>query len=79
MKTNQYGFKPQKGTIDAAMEVKNYILEGLGFGEFIVLASLDVKGAFDAAKCPSILNALRACGCSKTYTTQQKASLASVQ
>jgi hypothetical protein len=34
-------------------------------GEVIVLVSLDVKGAFDAAWWPGILNRLRACGCPK--------------
>jgi hypothetical protein len=63
MNTNQYGFTPQKGTIDAAMEVKDIVMEGLAVGEVIMLVSLDVKGAFDAAWWPSILNGLRACGC----------------
>jgi hypothetical protein len=65
LNTHQYGFTPQKGTIDAAMEIKNYVNEGLAGGEVIALISLDVKGAFDAAFWPSILNGLRACGCPK--------------
>jgi hypothetical protein len=55
MHTNQYGFTPQKGTIDAAMEVKDFVMEGLAAGEVIVLLSLDFKEAFDAAWWPSIL------------------------
>ena len=46
---NQYGLTPQKGTIDAAMEIKEIVKEGLSAGEVIALVSLDVKGAFDAA------------------------------
>ena len=65
MKTNQYGFTPQKGTIDVAMEVKDFVMVGLAAGEVIVLASLDIKGALEAAWWPSILNGLRACGCLK--------------
>jgi len=65
MNTHQYGFTPQKGTIDAAMEVKKFVKEGLAAGEVIILISLDVKGAFDAAFWPTILNGLRACGCPK--------------
>ena len=65
MNTHRYGFTPQKGTIDAAMEVKKFVKEGLAAGEVIILISLDVKGAFDAAFWPSILNGLRACGCPK--------------
>jgi len=53
---NQYGFTPQKSTIDAAMAVKNVVIEGLTAGDVIVLVSLDVKGAFDAAWWPAILN-----------------------
>jgi len=46
---NQYGFTSQKGTIDAAMEIKEIVKEGLAAGEVLALVSLDVKGAFDAA------------------------------
>jgi hypothetical protein len=49
MNTNQYGFTPQKGTIDAAMEIKEFVKEGLAAGEVIALVSLDIKDAFDAA------------------------------
>ena len=49
MNIHQYGFTPQKGTIDAAMEVKEFVKEDLAAGEITVLISLDVKGAFDAA------------------------------
>jgi hypothetical protein len=58
MNTRQYGFTTQKGTIDAAMEVKEFIKEGLAAGEVTALISLDVKEAFDAAWWPSILNGL---------------------
>ena len=54
MNTNQYAFTPQRSTIDAAMAVKDVVEEGLLAGELIVLVSLDVKGAFDAAWWPSI-------------------------
>jgi hypothetical protein len=65
MNKNQYGFTPQKGTIDAAMEIKDIVKEGLAAGEVIALVSLDVKNAFDAAWWPGILKELRACGCPK--------------
>ena len=63
LKDNQFGFTPQKGTVDAIMAVKQYIEEGLKEGEYAVVVSLDVQGAFDAAWWPSILNALREFGC----------------
>jgi hypothetical protein len=50
------------------MEVKDFVKEGLATGEVIVLVSLDVKCAFDAAWWPGILNELIACGCPKRYT-----------
>jgi len=62
------------------MKVKNFVMEGLAEAEVIVLVSLDVKGAFDAAWWPSILNGLRAFGCpknlynlSKSYFTKRTA------
>jgi hypothetical protein len=63
MNNNQYGFMPQRSTTDAAMAAKEFV-EGL-VAEVIVLVSLHVKGAFDAAWWTSILNSLKACGCSK--------------
>jgi hypothetical protein len=82
MNTNQYGFTPQRSTINAAMAVKEFVEEGLVAGELIALVSLDVKGAFDAAWWPSILNGLKACGCpknlhnlTKSYFSQRTAIL----
>ena len=43
---NQYGFTPQRGTIDAAMVVKNFIEVSLRLKQCTILVSLDVKGAF---------------------------------
>jgi hypothetical protein len=52
MNKNQFGFTPQRSTIDAAMAVKGFIDEGLAAGEIIVIISLDVKGAFYEAWWP---------------------------
>jgi hypothetical protein len=49
MHNNQYGFTPQRSTIDAAMTVKDFVEESLKAGEVIAIASLDVKGAFNFA------------------------------
>jgi hypothetical protein len=82
MNKNQYGFTPQRSTTDAAMAVKGFVEEGLETGEIIVLISLDVKCAFDAAWWPSILNCLKAYNrpknlynLSKSYFSQQSAVL----
>ena len=82
MNNNQYVFMPQRSTIDAAMAVKDFVEEGLAAGEFIVLVSLEVQGAFDAVCWPSILNGLKACDCpknlynlTKSYFIQQSAVL----
>jgi hypothetical protein len=52
---NQYGFTPQGGKIDAAMEVKKCIEESFRLKQCTVIVSLDVKGAFVAVWWPSIL------------------------
>ena len=72
MNTHQYSFTPHKSTVDAAMEVKKFVKEGLAAGEVITLISLDVKGAFNAAFWPSILNGLRACSCPKNLYNLSK-------
>ena len=43
----QFGFTPQKSTVDAAIAIKAFVQECLAAGEVITLVSLDVKGAFD--------------------------------
>jgi len=82
MNFHQYGFTSQKCTIDAAMEIKEFVKEALAAGEIIVIISLDVKGPFDAAWWPYILNGYRACGCpknlynlTKSYFSQHIANL----
>jgi hypothetical protein len=49
LNNNQYGFTPQRSTIDATMAVKNIVDEGLKAGEVLILVSLDIQTAFDAA------------------------------
>lgn len=58
MNNNQYGFTAQKGNTDAVIEVKAFVMEDLAAGEVIVLVSLDVKAAFDAALWPSTLKGI---------------------
>jgi hypothetical protein len=60
---SQYGFTPQKSTTDAAMAVKQFIEPELEKGKVVIMASLDVKGAFDAAWWPAILKGLRDAKC----------------
>ena len=62
---NQYGSNPQRGTADAAKEVKKFIEESLRLKQRTVIISLDVKGASDAAWWPSILKQLRELKCPK--------------
>jgi len=45
-------------------------------GHIAILVILDVKGAFDAAWWPSILNTLKEFNCPKTYITWLKVTLA---
>jgi hypothetical protein len=79
---NQYGNTPQRGTVDEAMEVKNFIEESLRLKQCTVIVSLDVKGAFDAAWWPSILKQLQELKCPKNlynlsacYFSNRKATL----
>ena len=63
MNKNQFGFTPQTSTIDAAMAVKQFVEKNINEKKSIILVSLDVKGAFDAAWWPSILKLLRDSKC----------------
>ena len=69
---NQYGFTSQKCTVDAIMAVKENIDTGLKDRNCVVLLSLDVKGAFDAAWWPGILNALKEFRCPKNLYNLSK-------
>jgi len=55
---NQYGFRPQRRTVDAAMAVKGFVQTHLQQRK-VGITSLDVQGAFDAAWWPAILHNLR--------------------
>jgi len=56
-------FIPQKNTIDAAMEARNFIERQLEKGRVVIMVSLDVRGAFDSVWCPAILKGLRDAKC----------------
>jgi len=78
MNENQYGFRPQKCTID-------FVQQGLEAGEVIALVSLDAQRAFDAAWCPGIFNELRKYKCpknlyelTKSYLSQRIASWSTI-
>jgi hypothetical protein len=60
---NQYGFLPQKSTVDAALAAKVFAHSHLKQRSYVIMISLDVKGAFDAAWWPSILCNLRDLSC----------------
>jgi ribonuclease HI len=77
---NQYGFTPQKSTIDAAMEVKKYIEPELEQRKVVIMTSLDVEGAFNSAWWYSVLKGLKEAECprnlyqlSKGYFSQRTA------
>ena len=57
------GFTPQKSATDAAMAVKQIIEPELQKGKVVIMTSLDVKGACDAAWSPVILKGLREAKC----------------
>jgi retron-type reverse transcriptase len=45
----QYGFTPQKSTLDAINNVINLAKRQLKLKQFLLIISLDIKGAFDNA------------------------------
>jgi hypothetical protein len=79
---NPYGFTPQTSTIDAVMDLKEFVQESLKEGSYVALISLDVQGAFDAAWCPGIINSLKNLQCPRnlynlcvSYFNERKAVL----
>jgi len=60
---NQHGFTPQKSTVDAAMEVRQFIEFHLERRGVVRTASLDINAAFDLAWWPAILKGLREAKC----------------
>jgi len=66
---NQYGFIPQRSTVDAAMAAKGLAQANLQQRNFVIMISLDVRGAFDAAWWPSILRNLRDPRCPRNMYT----------
>jgi hypothetical protein len=77
---NQFGFTPKKSTTDAAITVKKFVEDGLREGLITILVSLDVQGAFDAARWPRILMTLKDFNCprnlynlTKSYFSQRTA------
>ena len=82
LRDNQYGFRPQISTVDVAMATKDFVKESLEAGEVIVLVSLDVQGAFDAAWWPGLLREMKDCKCPRnlyklamSYFTRRTAAL----
>jgi len=63
MTNGQFDFMPQKNMIDEAMEAKNFIEPRLENRGAVIMTSLDVKGAFDAASWQSILYGLKELNC----------------
>jgi hypothetical protein len=63
MTDRQFGFMPQKSTTDVAMEANKSIEPVLQNRGVVIMTSLDVKGAFDAAFWPSILHGLKELSC----------------
>ena len=69
---NRYGFTPQKNTTDTEMEARQCIEPQLERGRVVIMASLDVMGAFESAWWPAILKGLRGAKCPENFTTSHK-------
>ncbi|KAK9744057.1 Reverse transcriptase (RNA-dependent DNA polymerase) [Popillia japonica] len=57
--TNQFGFISKRGTTEAILELKEFTEDSLRPGDVVVVVSLDLKGAFDAAWWPAIIKSLK--------------------
>jgi hypothetical protein len=84
MNKNQFEFRPQKRTVDAAMTIKDFVQKSPEAGKVVAQVSLDVQGAFDVAWWPGILRELRESYCPKNlymltrnYFSQRTAVLSS--
>jgi len=71
----QFGFTPQKSTTDAAMEAKQFIEPILEKRGLVIMTSMDVKGAFDAAWWPGILQGLKDLRCPRNLYNLSKGYL----
>ncbi|KAF6215327.1 hypothetical protein GE061_010079 [Apolygus lucorum] len=63
----QYGFIPQKSTIDALKAVRDAARGCLDRKEYGAMVSLDVRGAFNGAWWPAILKRLAEMGCPERW------------
>jgi hypothetical protein len=61
--SNQCGIIHERGTVNAAMAAKEITEEILKQKNCTSVVNLDVRGAFDAAWCPSILRNLKELKC----------------
>ncbi|XP_073979942.1 uncharacterized protein [Rhodnius prolixus] len=82
LSSKQHGFRPQMSTISALKAVNEYIIGYFDIKWEVLLISLDVQGAFDAAWWPVILKGLKERKCpknlfqlSKSYFTERSASI----
>jgi len=66
MTNKQFGFMPQKNTIDAIMEAKWFIESALESSWVAIMTSLDVKGISVAASWRSILHGLKELNCPRS-------------
>jgi Reverse transcriptase (RNA-dependent DNA polymerase). len=80
---NQLGFTPQRGIVDALMMMMmKYVEQSFSEGQYMILVSLNVQSAFDAAWCPNILNTPKEFQClrnlynlAKSYFSARRAAM----
>jgi len=68
----QFGFTPHKSTTDAAMEAKQFTEPVLKERGLVIMTSLDVMGAFDAAWWPGILKGVKDLSCPRNLYNLSK-------
>ncbi|KAK9717611.1 Reverse transcriptase (RNA-dependent DNA polymerase) [Popillia japonica] len=82
MNRNQFGFPRKRGSTEAIMELKEFTEDSLRRGDVVVVVSLDVKEALNAAWWPAVLKSLKDFKCpkklyelSKSYFSNRLANL----
>ena len=65
----QHGFKKNRGTVTAGLQLQSLISRALDDDEFVAVASLDLSAAFDVVNVPLLIKRLRIIGlpCDRLY------------
>ncbi|GHJ61402.1 hypothetical protein NOK12_39200 [Nocardioides sp. OK12] len=58
LSSSQYGFRPGRSTVDAVLDVKNFVEASTRIGKVVILVSLDISNAFNSLPWTVIVRAM---------------------